>query len=111
MFLVLAFLIAETSWPLYSWMQRVAGLLPRTSVTEVWRRGLAGEGARGTPTGNSRWEEDDSGMYTGKYRDEAKIFAFVVSFTLSLEAVQPGKLGVWQHRFQPAQDLGKVSLH
>lgn len=89
---VLAFLIAETSWPLNSWIQRVVGLLPRTAVTEVWRGGLAGEAARRTPTGNPRWEEDDSGMYTGKCRDEAKMFLFVLSFTLSLVAVQSGKL-------------------
>ena len=68
------------------------GPFPWAPVIEVWRRGLAGEGARGAPTGIPRWEEDTSGRYTGKCRFEAGMFPFDLPFLFSLEVVQPGKM-------------------
>lgn len=87
------------------------GHLPWTSVTEVCRRGLAGEGTQGVPTGIPRWEEDISGRYTGKCRQGGRMFPFDLPFPFSLEVVQPGLMEVWQYGIFQPEDLGKVCLH
>lgn len=61
-----------------------------SSVTEVWRRGLAGECDQGAPTGIPVWEEDTSGTHTGKCRGEDEMFPFGLPFPFSLEVTQPG---------------------
>lgn len=105
--------ILNCSLPSSSWMQCGEGPLPCTSVTEVWRRGLAGEGARGAPTCIPRWEEDISGRYTGKCRDEAGMVPFGLPFSFSVEVVQPQKItsvATWDVSAKAAYGKGEPSF-
>lgn len=90
MLLISTYLFVQMSLPSSSWVQCVEAPLPWTSVTEVWRRGLAGEHDQGAPKGIPMSEEDTSGRHTGKYRGEDWMFPFGLPFPFSLELAQPG---------------------